>query len=780
MKRKLIFIVFFLATLAADSAAGESKSKYDLPDLTLAKSGGIPFLGWKIKKNISELTVLPGYFFTWGTVDGKSSTTLDNNTSLLFGHPYAKTSYTVVDIDGEWKRPENFFPNDSTKVILSGDSSITVINSGHPLFTLVTTYLLLQNGAGFQCTMRLINKHAFSHSLSLGFIIDPAIGNRGDAVVSVGGQLIGTDTSLAAAPVTLSERNGETFGIRAGLSFDSVPPSTMVIKNWSGADAESPSFMPGKIRRLYDVVLRSFWPALNIAAHDTLTRSFILTLTQPAFGSSVFTRWDVPRFLGLEDGIMHPSSFTSTASIVNNSDAAKTVSLRLTNNNYIDAAIGQNDTTVSAHQIGYVHFPIAIKEIYEDVVADLQLVTTVNSVGVDTLTLPLYIPATPVSDTGLTVDIDSLIVSAKPKISTIFEVTRNATGQKIFALKNENIFLYENDTRIRNFTLQKDTTGGADALDLIFVLDVTGSMGGTINGVKDNIIEFTDSLKERGVDFRIGMVTFLDIIENEYPFTTDAQAFKNIVAQQYAHGGDDAPENSLDALYRASLYPFRNNAKRVVIWITDITYHESDNITARTKTQVVNALLQNDITVHAIGPEPYQTDWYNPIIQPTGGNFYNIYGNFRDILLDISRLKTTSRFLLSYNSPAAASGLRTIKLEIHFAGLGGSATTSYQGLMSEGVIEQLTCFPNPFNPQTTINLQLPSEGSARITIYNILGKKTRQFELHGNKGTASLVWDATDNNGNPVASGMYLIRAEVVSGTGAVTNSGTLKLIYLK
>ncbi len=68
--------------------------------------------------------------------------------------------------------------------------------------------------------------------------------------------------------------------------------------------------------------------------------------------------------------------------------------------------------------------------------------------------------------------------------------------------------------KIENFTLAKDTSGGTNKADIIFVLDVTGSMTNEINGVKENIVEFADSLSAQGIDFRLGMVTFLDEVEN--------------------------------------------------------------------------------------------------------------------------------------------------------------------------------------------------------------------------------------------------------------------------
>ncbi|MFZ4620910.1 MAG: T9SS type A sorting domain-containing protein [Bacteroidota bacterium] len=781
MRSRSFFLLLAALSLLSEANAGDPKSRFDISDHSFAKtSGGVPFMGWKVKQPMSEIAVLPGFYLTWGTINGKSASALDNNTSILYGHPYAKTSYPVVAVDGNWKRADEMFPNDSMAVKLRNDSVMVIKNSGNALYSFEATYQLLQSGAGLRCSFRIINKDASAHSIGFGHMIDPAIGNRGDAVVTVSGQRISSESSLSPGTVTMSERNGATYGMRAMLDFPATMPSSIVIRNWSATlDAAPTTSAPGSIPHLYDAVIGPYWSPVSVAAHDTLSAVYELTLTSPNFGT-LFTRWDIPRYLGMEDGIMHPYIFTSIASAINTTGASQNVSVKFIGNNYVESLTAQKDTSVSAQQTGYLLFPLTVNEIYENMVVDLSLITSVNSVAVDTLIIPMFIPKTPVSDTGLTVIIDSVITTAKPKISTIFEVARNSTNQKFYSLRSQNVFLYENGSRIPNFTLQKDTSGGVNALDLVFVLDVTGSMGGTIDGVKYNIIEFADSLKKRGVDYRLGMVTFLDIIENVYDFTNDVNVFKEMISQQNAHGGGDAPENSLDALYRSTQYPFRNEANRVVIWITDITYHENNAVTSRTKAQVVNALLNSDVTVHAIGPQAYQTEWYTPIIEPTGGKFYNIYGNFRDILLDISRMKSSSKFLLSYTSPNVNAGQRSVKIEVHVAGLGGSATTTYLTIPADAAQKALACYPNPFNPQTTIRVQVPENGKAKITIYDILGKQTRQFEVNGNNAPADIVWDATDNNGRSVSSGVYLIRSEIVSNSGSLMSTQMTKVIYLK
>ena len=66
-------------------------------------------------------------------------------------------------------------------------------------------------------------------------------------------------------------------------------------------------------------------------------------------------------------------------------------------------------------------------------------------------------------------------------------------------------------------------------------------------------------------------------------------------------------------------------------------------------------------------------------------------------------------------------------------------------------------YPNPFNPSTQISFDVP-EGSdlVRLNIYNILGKKVSTLlNAVVNPGKHKVEWNAKDNEGNPVASGIY-------------------------
>ncbi|MFQ6008288.1 MAG: T9SS type A sorting domain-containing protein, partial [Candidatus Zixiibacteriota bacterium] len=83
-------------------------------------------------------------------------------------------------------------------------------------------------------------------------------------------------------------------------------------------------------------------------------------------------------------------------------------------------------------------------------------------------------------------------------------------------------------------------------------------------------------------------------------------------------------------------------------------------------------------------------------------------------------------------------------------------------------------YPNPFNPRTTIEYSLPARSHVELTVYNILGQKVRTLiDKDQNAGRYTVPWDATDDLGNEVASGVYLYRLKA----GEVTVSKKMLLL---
>ena len=68
-------------------------------------------------------------------------------------------------------------------------------------------------------------------------------------------------------------------------------------------------------------------------------------------------------------------------------------------------------------------------------------------------------------------------------------------------------------------------------------------------------------------------------------------------------------------------------------------------------------------------------------------------------------------------------------------------------------------YPNPFNPTTTLQYDLPEDSQVKIMIYDIMGREVKTL-VHSQQtaGFKSIVWDATNDLGQPVSAGMYLYR----------------------
>ncbi|MFC1619948.1 T9SS type A sorting domain-containing protein [Candidatus Neomarinimicrobiota bacterium] len=66
-------------------------------------------------------------------------------------------------------------------------------------------------------------------------------------------------------------------------------------------------------------------------------------------------------------------------------------------------------------------------------------------------------------------------------------------------------------------------------------------------------------------------------------------------------------------------------------------------------------------------------------------------------------------------------------------------------------------FPNPFNPQTSIQFTCPNLGWVRMDVYNLLGQRvTTLVDGIYQGGTYNVNWEGVDDRGIPVASGVYI------------------------
>ena len=91
-------------------------------------------------------------------------------------------------------------------------------------------------------------------------------------------------------------------------------------------------------------------------------------------------------------------------------------------------------------------------------------------------------------------------------------------------------------------------------------------------------------------------------------------------------------------------------------------------------------------------------------------------------------------------------------------------------------ITQISNYPNPFNPTTTIKLDLAESGRIELVIYNIKGQKVKTLmDAYSTKGHFELIWKGVDDNKKKVSSGQYFIKLKVNGKEKAVRKCVLLK-----
>ncbi len=172
-------------------------------------------------------------------------------------------------------------------------------------------------------------------------------------------------------------------------------------------------------------------------------------------------------------------------------------------------------------------------------------------------------------------------------------------------------------------------------VDVVFVLDVTGSMGPFLQGVKDGIKDFANGLDDLNLDARLGLLAFGDRVNGEEPdvlkfgkdkspFTNDPAAFRDALASIKVKGGGDAPESSLDGLAEAAAFKFRAKTTRVLLLITDAPPKVPDKLT-RNVAGAVAALGKYKIDqVHVVSREADLKAHYQPLVEKFRGKHFDL------------------------------------------------------------------------------------------------------------------------------------------------------------
>lgn len=195
------------------------------------------------------------------------------------------------------------------------------------------------------------------------------------------------------------------------------------------------------------------------------------------------------------------------------------------------------------------------------------------------------------------------------------------------------------------------------------------------------------------------------------------------------------------------------------------------------------ANIDNEKNTVVIGLIP-TIDGEEPDLAPGSGPIANLvfsvdenredpWNDLREIDITPIELKEPNHSLMLVYTDASANCLA---LTPEFAGINFALSEVVpQDNLLPGSFSLAQNAPNPFNPQTRIDYDLPNATHVKMDIYNVLGQQVRtlvnEFQEAGYK---SVIWDGRDNSGGTVASGIYFYRMD------AGDFSETRKMMMLK
>jgi len=119
-------------------------------------------------------------------------------------------------------------------------------------------------------------------------------------------------------------------------------------------------------------------------------------------------------------------------------------------------------------------------------------------------------------------------------------------------------------------------------LDLVFVVDNTGSMGPYIEQTKSKILEIIRTIKKEELchRLRIGLVAYRDHppeettwVTQKFELTSDTHKIEENVKHMQASGGGDGPEAVSTAMQVTNRMEFLRDAAKVVVLVADAPPH---------------------------------------------------------------------------------------------------------------------------------------------------------------------------------------------------------------
>ena len=257
-------------------------------------------------------------------------------------------------------------------------------------------------------------------------------------------------------------------------------------------------------------------------------------------------------------------------------------------------------------------------------------------------------------------------------------------------LSAQHFGVYENDFLQSNFfsVIPPSTGEGSRLADIVFIMDNSGSMGPYITAISNNVTDFINSLMGSGVDSALGLCRYgasensgNPILEDNGILSTDLDYFRdNVWNRNVVTGGHEPGYYAMT--HSLANFSWRPGAQKVMIIITDETPAQgSVGMQA-----ALDACVENGAILFALSlPGLFGT--FTPITEVTGGDVFDLYSSFDDILQQISQI-IVSNYIISYRSsnPFFDGTLRNVRITASYLGETAEDFGAYVPGQSPGIM----------------------------------------------------------------------------------------------
>ncbi|WP_312765795.1 VWA domain-containing protein [Epilithonimonas sp.] len=166
-------------------------------------------------------------------------------------------------------------------------------------------------------------------------------------------------------------------------------------------------------------------------------------------------------------------------------------------------------------------------------------------------------------------------------------INQRVNSQQYSIIDEDGNILSNNPKEFRtgqNLIKINESCTGKRSLDLVFVVDATGSMGDEINYLKSELLDVLKKVESnlKNTNVRYGSVFYRDngdeYVTRKFDFSNDAENLINFIKKQNADGGGDTPEAVAEALESSidGLAWSNQNSTKIMFLLLDAPPHLSD------------------------------------------------------------------------------------------------------------------------------------------------------------------------------------------------------------